>query len=76
MTWEQQGNCLVKSFSFSDFKEALAFVNKVGEKAEAIQHHPDIELGYGKVKITLTTHDAMQITEKDMQLAKMIDGLE
>ena len=64
-----------KEFTFPDFKEALAFVNKVGEIAEAKQHHPDIMLSYGKVQISLTTHDADGLTEKDFDLAKEIDKI-
>jgi len=67
---------LVKEFSFPDFKTALTFVNKVGELAEAANHHPDINLSWGKVLISLSTHDEGGITEKDRRLAKDIDGIE
>ncbi len=74
--WQEENNSLVKEFSFADFASALAFVNKVGELAESHNHHPDIFLGWGKVTITLTTHDAGGITEKDRALAVAIDALE
>ena len=67
---------MVKEFSFPDFKTALTFVNKVGELAEAANHHPDINLSWGKVLISLSTHDEGGITEKDRRLAKDIDGIE
>jgi 4a-hydroxytetrahydrobiopterin dehydratase len=73
--WNEENNCLVKEFKFPDFKAALEFVNKVGEIAERNNHHPDIELGWGRVKITLTTHDRGRVTDKDRQLAEEIDKL-
>lgn len=73
--WREQDNKLVKEFSFPDFKTALAFVNKVGELAEKANHHPDIELGWGRARINLTTHDAGGITDRDRTLAKEIDAL-
>lgn len=74
--WEENNNKLARSFSFSDFKEALEFVNKVGKLAESENHHPDIFLNnYNNVQIMLTTHNAGHITEKDYKLAKDIDNL-
>lgn len=70
-----QGNNLRREFKFKDFKEALDFVNKVGELAEEANHHPDIELSWGKVVINLITHSEGKITEKDYALAKKIDTL-
>ena len=66
---------LRKDFVFKDFAEALEFVNKVGELSEKKQHHPDINLGWGYVRIWLTTHSAHGITDKDHILAKAIDEL-
>lgn len=73
--WNDNNNKLTKTFSFADFQTALAFVNKVGELAERANHHPDIELSWGKVVIHLSTHSAGGITDKDQQLAKEIDLL-
>jgi 4a-hydroxytetrahydrobiopterin dehydratase len=53
----------------------LAFVNRVGELAETAQHHPDIELGWGRVAIRLSTHDAGGVTDKDRALAEQINAL-
>ena len=74
--WQERGKALVGEFNFPDFKSALAFVNKVGELAEAARHHPDISLGWGRVVVNLTTHDTDGVTEKDRQLAKEIDEIE
>jgi len=73
--WNEQNNAITKEFTFDDFKSALDFVNKVGALAEEHNHHPDIELGWGKVKVTLTTHSDGGVTEKDRQLAGAIDTL-
>jgi 4a-hydroxytetrahydrobiopterin dehydratase len=73
--WQEQNKALVKEFSFPDFKSALSFVNRVGELAEIANHHPDISLGWGKVIVNLTTHDAGGVTEKDRELAKNIDKI-
>jgi 4a-hydroxytetrahydrobiopterin dehydratase len=73
--WEEVSNQLVKTVTFPDFKSALAFVNQVGELAEQANHHPDIELSWGKVVIRLSTHSAGGVTDKDRQLAKEIDAL-
>ena len=61
--------------AFADFKTALAFVNKVGELAEAANHHPDINFGWGYVDLTLSTHTADGLTEKDFNLAAQIDAI-
>lgn len=73
--WDNTGAALHRIYQFPDFKSALAFVNKVGELAEAAQHHPDIELGWGKVVITLTSHDAGAVTSKDFDLANKINAV-
>jgi len=66
---------LEKGFSFKNFREALAFTNKVGEVAEANKHHPDIYLAWGRVKITLWTHKMDGLSESDFVLAAKIDRL-
>ena len=73
--WKEADGALVREYEFSDFKSALAFVNKVGELAEAVNHHPDIELGWGRVKVSLTTHSEGGITDKDHSLARKIDAI-
>lgn len=71
--WQEKNTSLVREFSFPDFKSALAFVVQIGELAEATNHHPDISLSWGRVSISLTTHDEGGVTEKDRQLAAAID---
>jgi 4a-hydroxytetrahydrobiopterin dehydratase len=66
---------LHREYRFEDFRQALAFVNKVGELAESEAHHPDILLAYGKVKITLWTHKIDGLHENDFILAAKIDRL-
>ena len=73
--WELIGNEITKEFDFKDFKEAMEFVQHVGEEAEREHHHPDIFIRYNKVTITLTTHDAGGLTYKDFKLAKIIEQL-
>lgn len=73
--WDEEDNTLSKEFKFDDFKSALEFVNKVGALAEDMNHHPDIELGWGRVKVILTTHSEGKVTEKDRTLARKIDEL-
>ncbi len=74
--WEVVGDHhLRKLVRFPDFENALAFVNQVGEVAEAEDHHPDIYLAWGKVEITLWTHKIDGLTESDFVLAAKIDRM-
>ena len=66
---------IVRTFTFPDFKQALAFVNRVGALAEEQGHHPDILLTWGKAEITLWTHAVNGLTESDFILAAKIDAL-
>jgi 4a-hydroxytetrahydrobiopterin dehydratase len=66
---------ITKTFKFPDFREALKFVNRVGELAEEQGHHPDISLAWGKVEITTWTHKINGLTESDFILAAKIDQL-
>lgn len=73
--WRAEDNKLVKRFEFSDFAESLAFVNKVGERAEAADHHPDITFGWGYAEFEITTHDRGGITDFDFALAREIESI-
>jgi 4a-hydroxytetrahydrobiopterin dehydratase len=74
--WEVvKGHHLEKEFKFKDFRQALDFTNRVGELAEAQGHHPDICLGWGKVKLTIWTHKVDGLTESDFILAAKADEL-
>jgi 4a-hydroxytetrahydrobiopterin dehydratase len=66
---------LTRSFTFSNFKQALDFVNRVGMLADEQGHHPDILLKWGKVEITLWTHKIDGLTESDFIMAAKIDRL-
>ncbi len=66
---------LARSFKFKDFSEALGFVVRVGLVAEKRDHHPDVELGYGKARVVWSTHDAGGITSLDLELAESTDKL-
>ena len=66
---------LRRPFRFKNFREALDFVNRVGELAEEQAHHPDIELGWGRVGITIFTHKIDGLTESDFILAAKVDRL-
>lgn len=67
---------IVRTWKFQDFKEALAFVNRVGELAEQEGHHPDIAIHWNRVTLELWTHVAKGLTENDFILASKINGLE
>lgn len=73
--WERRGDGISRVFKFKDFKEAMAFVNKVAEVAEAMDHHPDILISYHTVQISVFTHSEGGLTEKDFALAKKINQI-
>ena len=74
--WIRQGNSISKKYTLKNFKEALAFVNRAGELAEEMNHHPDILIhGYRFVTLTLMTHDAGGLTQKDFNLARRIETI-
>jgi 4a-hydroxytetrahydrobiopterin dehydratase len=73
--WSETGGAIQRTFHFGTFMEAMAFVDKVAAQAEADQHHPDILIRYTKVTLTLNTHDAGGITEKDFALAAKVDAM-
>ncbi|HVF61998.1 MAG TPA: 4a-hydroxytetrahydrobiopterin dehydratase [Thermoanaerobaculia bacterium] len=69
------GHHLEKEYAFPDFRQALAFVNRVGELAEEQGHHPDLHLSWGKVRFTTWTHKIDGLTESDFVLAAKADRL-
>ena len=73
--WTFLGNAIHKDFAFPGFRGAIAFVNRVAERADAARHHPDIEIHYNRVLISLSTHDAGGVTEKDVAAAAEIDAV-
>ena len=68
--WSEVDGALERTFEFKDFVEALAFVNRVGELAEAESHHPDIAIHYKQVTLRWWTHTAGGVTDRDVELAK------
>jgi 4a-hydroxytetrahydrobiopterin dehydratase len=75
IAWERAGNELVKVRRGSDFADSLRYVNAVGELAEQMNHHPDIDIRWNVVTLRLSTHSAGGITEADLELARRIDAL-
>jgi 4a-hydroxytetrahydrobiopterin dehydratase len=73
--WSEVDDALERTFEFRDFSEALDFVNRVGELAEARNHHPDIAIHYNKVTLRWWTHTAGGITDRDRELAEATSAL-
>lgn len=74
--WTHAGDALTKTFTFDDFRAALAFIVRVGFEAEERDHHPNLSNVYNRVEISLTTHDAgNRVTQKDVDLAQAIDTI-
>jgi 4a-hydroxytetrahydrobiopterin dehydratase len=73
--WSEVDDALERTFQLESFVEALAFVNRVGELAEAENHHPDIAIQYNRVTIRWWTHTAGGITDRDRDLAEKTSGL-
>jgi len=69
----KRAQTICRTYKFADFLHSLDFVNRVAKKAQKLNHHPDIDIRYDKVKLTLTTHDAGGLTEKDFTLAEQCD---
>lgn len=74
--WEHEGEALVRTFQFTDFRAALAFMVRAGFEAEAMNHHPEWTNVYHRVAVRLTTHDAgHRVTAKDVELARRMSLL-
>ncbi len=74
--WRRSGDAITRTFSLPSFPAALLFVGAVGHLAERAEHHPDILIQYRSVTLTLSTHSAGGLTEKDFALAAEVDSLE
>jgi 4a-hydroxytetrahydrobiopterin dehydratase len=72
--WERHGDEIEKTFELPTFPAAIAFVVAVGERAEAANHHPDLDIRWRRVRCALTTHDEGGLTDKDVALARAIDA--
>ncbi len=73
--WELEKKHIERTFEFDDFSEAIEFVNGVAEISEEEDHHPEIDIRYSKVKLSLSTHSEGGLTDMDFELAEKIDTL-
>ncbi len=73
--WEYHDNAIHTTFEFNDFKDAFSVMTRIAFEAEALNHHPDWANVYNKLAISLSTHDADGVTEKDFKLARTIDEI-
>ena len=73
--WSRRGDALVKAFAFPSYLAGVDFVVRVAHAAEAANHHPDLDVRYGRVVCTLSTHSAGGITQKDLDLAGQVEAL-
>ena len=73
--WERSGDAIVKQFDNGDFKGSVEFVNALTPEAEEMNHHPDLEISWKTVTVTITTHSEGGLTEGDFELAQRIDAL-
>lgn len=74
-SWGYFENAIHTSFEFDNFKDAFSVMTRIAFEAERLQHHPDWSNVYNSLKISLSTHDAGGVTEKDFELAKIIDAI-
>ncbi len=73
--WERNGITIQRIFRFADFKEAMKFVNKIADAAEQANHHPDIDIRYNTVTMALVSHDSGGVTQRDVRMAGVINGI-
>lgn len=73
--WSRSGEAIVKEFGCGDFVGSVAFVERLVEPAEAMNHHPDLEISWDKVKVSLSSHSAGGLTAADFELAAKIEAL-
>ena len=73
--WERDGDAIRKTFEGEDFMSSVGLVNALAPVAEEMNHHPDLEISWNKVTVSLSTHSEGGLTENDFELASRIDGL-
>jgi 4a-hydroxytetrahydrobiopterin dehydratase len=71
--WSKRAQTIVRTFQFEGFSKSITFVNRIARKAQKCNHHPDIDIRFNKVTLTLTTHDEGGITEMDFSFARQCD---
>jgi 4a-hydroxytetrahydrobiopterin dehydratase len=73
--WEREGDTIVKTYELPSFMAAIDLVTRIAERAEAANHHPDLDIRYRRLRVALSTHDAGGLTRLDVDLATEIEGL-
>jgi 4a-hydroxytetrahydrobiopterin dehydratase len=73
--WNEVEGALERRFRFEDFKQAMAFVNRLAEAAEEANHHPDVSISWNRVTVRWWTHVAQAISERDVEMARRTDAL-
>lgn len=73
--WARRGVALLKTYTFAAFPAGVDWVRRVADVAESMNHHPDIDIRYTRISVTLSTHDSGGITSKDIALARALDAL-
>jgi 4a-hydroxytetrahydrobiopterin dehydratase len=71
--WNREGSTIRKSFSFATFADGIRFLDRVAAAADAMDHHPDIDIRYTTITMVLSTHSAGGVTRKDLELAEKIE---
>lgn len=74
-SWMYQDNSIMKEITFDTYMDGIAFVNSLAEKAEEANHHPDLEVGWCRVKVVFTSHDLGGVTAMCIEMAEYVDGL-
>ena len=73
--WSRESGAIVKTYKFTRFADGIAFVGRIAKAADAMDHHPDIDIRYTKIRVALSTHDAGGVTGMDTKLAAQIETL-
>lgn len=73
--WEQRDDAIHRTVQFDGYRDAVAFTVRVALEAESVNHHPELLLTWGRVEVSLTSHDAGGVTDRDVAMARAIDGL-
>jgi len=73
--WAIENGKIARAFGFSTYKDGLVFATAVGHVADKLNHHPDIEIGYGRVRVSVNTHDVGGLSPYDFELARRVDAL-
>jgi len=71
--WAYKSKAIRKEYTFPSFRNSIVFVNRIASIADDLNHHPDIDVRYTKVTLTITTHDSGGVTQNDLALAEKID---